>query len=347
MEVIPSSNVFEYRNKMEFSFSDRRWILPEQFQEGDHDEAPALGLHVPGTFYKVIDIDSCMLQKDTGNIIIREVRDFVKRSGIPVYGLKSHEGFWRFLALRYSTAFDEWMVNIVTSENRPDRLMPLVEILKDRVFNIKTIVNNIARRRAGVAVGEEETVLTGEGFIKERLEQYLFRISANSFFQTNTSGAEKLYSKVMEYAELTGVENVLDLYCGTGTIPVFLSGKAKKVTGMEIVESAVSDAKINCQLNSVTNCEFIPGDVKDTIPNLRENVDVLIVDPPRTGIHKDVLSVIMERAVEKIVYVSCNPSTLARDLEIMSEKYEILEIQPVDMFPHTYHIESVVKMIRR
>jgi 23S rRNA (uracil1939-C5)-methyltransferase len=346
-EVIPSDNIFEYRNKMEFSFSDRRWIPPEEFQKRGHDEGPALGLHVPGTFYKVIDIDTCFLQKRAGNLILREVKEFVKAGKIPVYGLKSHKGFWRFLNLRYSEAFDEWMVNIVTSEEGRDLLMHLAEKLIKKAPNIKTIVNNISRRKAAVAVGEDEIIITGEGYIREMIGTYIFQISANSFFQTNTSGAEKLYNKVMEYAELSGSENVLDLYCGTGTIPVFLSKDAKEITGMEISESAVSDAILNCRLNDVTNCEFVLGDIRETISGLTKKMDVLIADPPRIGIHKDILKAIMGMGVNKIIYVSCNPATMARDMGILAEKYEIREIQPVDMFPHTYHIESVAKLVRK
>jgi 23S rRNA (uracil1939-C5)-methyltransferase len=186
--------------------------------------------------------------------------------------------------------------------------------------------------------------LTGEGFINEMIGPYTFKVSPNSFFQTNTSGAEKLYNKVLEYAELGGTEKVLDLFCGTGTIPIYLSGSADEILGMEISESAVSDANLNCCINNISNCKFILGDIRETLDNISYQPDLLIVDPPRTGIHKDILKTIMEMGVKKMVYVSCNPATLARDLGSMTEKYEATEIQPVDMFPHTYHVESVAKI---
>ncbi len=343
-EVIPSDKEFEYRNKMEFSFSDRKWIMPEEYLKTGENEELALGLHVPGTFYKVIDIDACLLQHHEGNSLLRTVRDYAVRSKVPAYGLKSHQGFWRFLALRYSRTFDEWMVNIITSGSDKDLMMPLVDILHAN-SNVRTVVNNISRRRAAIAVGEEELILSGDGYIREKIGQYEFHVSANSFFQTNSSGAEKLYEKVLEYAELKGDENVLDLYCGTGTIPVFLSRHAREIIGMEISESAVRDAERNCRINGVDNCSFVLGDIKDRISELGFQPDVLVIDPPRTGIHKDIIRVIMETGVEKIVYVSCNPATMARDAASMSSKYDVEEIQPVDMFPHTYHIESVAKLV--
>lgn len=344
-ETIPSDDKFEYRNKMEFSFSDRKWILPEDFIKTEENRGLALGLHVPGTFHKVIDIEACLLQHNDGNSILRTVKEYALKSGVPAYGLKSHKGFWRFLTLRYSRSFNEWMVNIITSEKNPDLLIPLVDKLRQDNSNISTIINNISRKKAAIAVGDEEIILSGEGYIKEMLGEYNFHVSANSFFQTNSSSAEKLYGKVLEYAELKGNESVLDLYCGTGTIPVFLSKHAGEITGMEISESAVRDAEYNCRINNVNNCSFILGDIKEKIPELNFTPDLLIIDPPRTGMHKDVIKVIMEMGTEKIVYVSCNPATMARDVGSMSEKYNIEEIQPVDMFPHTYHIEAVAKLV--
>jgi 23S rRNA (uracil1939-C5)-methyltransferase len=346
-EVIPSDNIFEYRNKMEFSFSDRRWILPEEYNDDEKNDGFALGLHVPGTFYKVIDIDACLLQHKTGNAILKSVKQYVEETKVPVYGLKSHKGFWRFLTLRYSEAFDQWMVNIVTSDNGYDLIKPLAERLHIQFDNIATVINNISRKKAAIALGEEEEIITGEGYIKENIGPYIFRISANSFFQTNTSGAEKLYEKVIEFAELDKSERVIDLYCGTGTIAVYLSKYAREIVGMEISENAVSDARLNCRLNNISNCSFIHGDIKDTISSLTFEPDVLIIDPPRTGMHKDVIGQIINMGIKKIVYVSCNPATMARDLGILAGKYEVSEIQPVDMFPHTYHIESVAKLVRK
>ncbi len=343
-DVIPSDDMYGYRNKMEFSFSDRQWILPEDYNRGIISEDFSLGLHVPGTFNKVIDIDACLLQNPTGNPIMGEVREYVRNTNIPVYNLKTHEGFWRFLTLRYSKTFDEWMVNIVTSTKGIDVIKPLADRLHDKFHNIKTVINNISDRRAATAVGEEEIIITGEGYLNEMIGKYTFRVSPNSFFQTNTSGAQKLYNQVFKYAELAGSEKVLDLFCGTGTIPIYLSAYADEIIGMELSESAVSDANLNCRINNISNCKFILGDIRETIRTVSYKPDVLIVDPPRTGIHKDILKTIKEAGVKKIVYVSCNPSTMARDLGDMSDRYEVTEIQPVDMFPHTYHIESVAKI---
>jgi len=346
-DVIPSEKRYGYRNKMEFSFSDRRWYLPHEYDEGGGKKDFGLGLHVPGTFNKVIDMEACLLQHDRGNEILREVKKYVRDCGIPVYGLKSHEGFWRYVTVRYSETCDEWMVNLITSEERREVLEPLSELLCRRMDNIKTVVNNVTARKAAVAIGEREFVLSGEGYIQDRLGPFSFFISANSFFQTNTRGAEVLYNKVVEYAELKGSEIVLDLYSGTGTIPIFLSSRAEAVFGMEIIESAILDADRNCRENGVHNCHFFWGDIKERLSTLEIKPDLLIVDPPRAGIHKDILAGIMKLAVERMVYVSCNPTTLARDLAHMIKEYEVVEIQPVDMFPQTYHVEAVAKLARR
>ena len=347
-DTIPSEKRYGYRNKMEFSFSDRRWLLPHEYQNQKEKKGEfGLGLHVPGTFYKVINVDTCLLQHDEGNAILQEVKRYVRDCGIPVYGLRSHEGFWRFLTLRYSVSFDEWMINIITSEEKREHVEPLVEILCSRMDNIKTVINNINTRKAAIAVGEREVVLSGDGFIRDRIGPFMFHISANSFFQTNTLGAETLYNKVVECAELEGSEMVLDLYSGTGTIPIFLSNKVESVMGMEIAESAILDAKRNCRMNGVSNCRFVLGDIRETLSTMSPKPDVLVIDPPRAGMHKDVLSKVMEMGTERLVYVSCNPSTMARDMGIMIQDYEVIEIQPVDMFPHTYHVEAVAKLVRR
>lgn len=346
-DVIPSEKPLAYRNKMEFSFSDRRWFLPNENERGEGERKFALGLHVPGTFHKVIDVEACLLQHETGNRILRQVKRYVKDCGTPVYGLKSHRGFWRFLTLRHSTYADAWMVNLVTSEERREVVQPLAEALCQRIPNIKTVVNNITTRRAGIAVGEREIILSGDGTIYDRIGPYGFQISANSFFQTNALAAERLYQKVAAYAELRGSETVLDLYSGTGTIPIFISERANSVIGMEIAQSAVLDANRNCEANGVSNCRFILGDIRKSLSALELKPHVLIIDPPRAGMHKKVLAKVMALAPERIIYVSCNPATMARDLAQMGQDYHPLEIQPVDMFPHTYHIEAVARLVRR
>ena len=208
------------------------------------------------------------------------------------------------------------------------------------------MVNNITRRRAGVAVGERETTLLGDGMIEDRIGPYRFRISANSFFQTNTRGAKRLYEKVIEFAALSGKERVVDLYCGTGTISIFLAKRASRVTGLEISEVAVRDAQKNSRDNFVDNCEFIAGDIRETFSLINEDVDVVVVDPPRAGMHRDVVRRLLSLSPPIIVYVSCNPSTLARDLEMMKGHYSLEKIQPIDMFPHTYHVESVARLVK-
>jgi 23S rRNA (uracil1939-C5)-methyltransferase len=392
--VIPSEKIFAYRNKMEFSFSDRPWLvsypppltpptrggetkreglsppppsavaqlrrtgdrggegetgapIDRTGAEGETVEGMALGLHVPGTYHKVLDIEACLLQQERGNQILREVKRYARGSGLPAYGLKSHQGFWRFLSLRHAIHSDAWMVNVVTSEMRQDALAPLAEILTHRFDNVRTVVNNITARKAAVAIGERERVLSGGGTIEDRIGGFTFQISANSFFQTNTLGAEKLYTEVAARAELTGKEQVLDLYSGTGTIPIFLAGRAAEIVGMEIMESAIQDAERNCRVNGIQNCRFILGDIRENLKTLKKKPDVLIMDPPRAGMHKEVLAGVIELAAERVVYVSCNPATLARDLGEMSREYEVIEVQPVDMFPHTYHVEAVVKLVRR
>jgi 23S rRNA (uracil1939-C5)-methyltransferase len=331
---------------MEFSCADRRWLLPDELNRQDIDREFALGLHVPGTFHKVIDTRTCLLQPDFGNGLLDEVRQYIRASGIPVYGLRSHIGFWRFVVLRHSVANDQWMVNIVTAHDDPGAVLPLAQSLTERYSQVGSVIHNITARKAGVAIGEIEHTLAGLDHISDRIGGYEFVISANSFFQTNSRGAEALYRTVAKYAALSGSETILDLYSGTGTIPIFLSNHCKSVIGVEIVESAIIDAEHNCRKNGVTNCKFVQGDIRDCLSRVRDRPDVLIIDPPRAGMHKDVVKQILELGVERVIYVSCNPATMARDLGMMQEIYRPLEVQPVDMFPHTYHIEAVAKLVK-
>lgn len=347
LPTLPSEKIFAYRNKMEFSCSDRRWVLPEQLDDDGIDRDFALGLHVPGTFDKVLDIDACLLQPGRGNEILQFVKAYMKASGLPAYGLRSHEGFWRFLMVRHSLVNDQWLVNIVTSSENKAVLMPLAADLMRTFPDIKAVVNNVTTRKSGVAVGEFEIPLAGQEHLEEHLGPYRFAISANSFFQTNTRGAVQLYDTVKEFGALTGREHVLDLYSGTGTIPIWLSDAVASVTGIEIVESAVADARKNCAQNKITNCNFILGDMRVVLPEIKEKPDILVIDPPRTGMHPDVVKQVIELGAPRIVYVSCNLATLARDAGLMKDVYGIMRVQPVDMFPHTYHIESVAFFERR
>ena len=345
--AIPSERIFGYRNKMEFSCSDRKWLLPSDFATGEKNIGFALGLHVPGTFDKVLDIRACLLQPEEGNMILEDAKAFMKNSGIPPYGIKSHEGFWRFLMLRNSAANGNWMVNLITSTDNRKIVEPLAALLTEKYPGVVSVINNITSSKAAVAIGEYETVIAGSPYIKDKLGDFEFEISANSFFQTNTPGAAILYEKVKEFAGLSGTETVIDLYSGTGTIPVFLSAYAGRITGLEIVESAVSDAKKNCRRNGILNCTFVLGDIRESLSEISTKPDVMIIDPPRAGMHKDVVKQVSDMAPRRIVYVSCNPATLARDLLLLKEHYEVMEVQPVDMFPHTWHIESVARLEKR
>ena len=345
-DIIPSEIITGYRNKMEFSFSSRRWALPEEMPVPVSQRNFALGLHLPGTFNKVIDISSCLLQPEEANEILRVVREESEATGLPAYDIKSHQGYWRYLTIRHSVAFNEWMVNIVTAEYNPPVMNSLGDRLLERVPNITTVVNNVSQKKAGVAVGDFEKIVYGRGSIKEKIGPFVFQISANSFFQTNTRGAERLYRIVEHYAELTGKELVLDLYSGTGTIALYLAPRARKVIGVEINKAAVDDAQRNRLLNGIDNVSFMLGDIRDQLPLLGDRPDVLIIDPPRAGIHKDVAKQIESLRAPKLIYVSCNPVTMARDLALLRPSYELVEIQPVDMFPHTYHVESVGLLLK-
>jgi len=280
-------------------------------------------------------------------MILEDAKAFMKNSGVPPYGIKSHEGFWRFLMLRNSAANGNWMVNMITSAENRKTVEPLAALLTEKYPGVVSVINNITSSKASVATGEYETVLAGSPYIKDKLGDFEFEISANSFFQTNTPGAQILYEKVKEFAGLSGGETILDLYSGTGTIPVFLSAGAGLITGLEIVESAVSDAKKNCLTNGISNCTFVLGDIRESLSKISKKPDVVIIDPPRAGMHKDVVKQVAEMAPERIVYVSCNPATLARDIFLLKESYEVTEVQPVDMFPHTWHIESVARLEKK
>ena len=342
--VAESENVLGYRNKMEFSFADNRWLLPEELGNMAISKGFALGLHVPGTFDKILHIENCLLQSKTANKILLYVSDYAKKKNLQPYGIRSHKGFLRFLMLRESSYTGKIMVNIITAYEDIKSLKPLADDLMKNIPQIAGVINNINSKLAQIAVGEYEILLAGESFIQEKLAGMYFNISANSFFQTNTIQAEKLYDFVVKFANLKPDEIVWDLYSGTGTIGLILAKMAKKVIGFEVVESAVKDAFKNAREHKVENIDFIAGDLLHKLQNAAHKPDVLITDPPRSGMHEKVTHYINEIQPKRIVYVSCNPTTLARDLKILSLNYLIEKIQPVDMFPQTYHIETVVKL---
>ena len=345
--TIPSPQIFGYRNKMEFTCTDHRWLTPDEMQVPEIDKGFGIGLHVPGTFFKVFDTKRCLLQPDLGNQLLDHVRQFIISSGLLPYGLHSHEGFWRFLMLRHSVVFDRWMVNIVTAAENRRVLTRIAHLLMETYPAVIAVINNITARKAGVTTGESEITLAGDSTIIDKIGAFEFEISANSFFQTNTPGAAKLYDTVKQYAELSGSETVLDLYSGTGTIPILLSAAAGDVMGLEMAPSAVADAENNCRHNQVENCRFIQGDIRETLPKISQRPEVLVIDPPRAGMHPKVVGQMLLAEPEKIVYVSCNPATQVRDIKTLCNSgYIIKRVKPVDMFPHTYHIENVVLLTK-
>ena len=337
--ALAAEPIFGYRNKMEFSCTDRRWVMPEELDNPEIERGFALGLHVPGTFDRVLDTESCLLMPPLGSTLLAKIRRHLRRSWLPPYGLRSHQGFWRFVMLRHSVARDQWLVNLITASEDAAAVKPLAEALLSDHPEVIGVVNNVTSRPAAIAVGEFERLLAGAAVLADRIGSWEFEISANSFFQTNTRGAERLYRTVFDYAGLDGSQTVLDLYSGIGTIPIFLSPAARRVVGVEILAS-------NCEHNQVTNCHFFQGDIRAVLGGLEERPELVIVDPPRSGMHPEVVGRLLDLAPPRIVYVSCNPATLARDLALLKVAYRVAEVQPVDMFPHTFHIEAVARLER-
>jgi 23S rRNA (uracil1939-C5)-methyltransferase len=341
METLPSPHIWGYRNKMEFSFSDRRWMLPEEVEKNVTDNYFALGLHIPGTFDKILDVNNCLLQSESANQVLQIIRRFALDNGLSPYGIHSQQGYLRFLVLRQSHFSAEMMVNIVTFTKEPEKLIPLAELIRKNVPEVSSVINTINRKKAQIAFGEEEIVLSGKNHINDKIEDFIFNISANSFFQTNTAQAERLYATIMEYAALEGDEIVWDLYAGTGTISLFLARKSRQVYAFELVESAVMDGIQNARRHNIKNIQFIAGDLLHNFLQVKQSARIIILDPPRSGIHPKVCQYLLNCGAARLIYVSCNPTTMARDIQILSQEYQLIRVQPVDMFPHTYHIESV------
>jgi 23S rRNA (uracil1939-C5)-methyltransferase len=335
--IVSAENIFYYRNKMEFSFSDKRWLTQSEI-DGDEIENKnfALGLHIPRIFDKVLDIDECFLQSGKSNEILNFTRNFFRLRKTSIYSTKTHTGYLRNLVIRQSQNTDDLMVNLVTSKEDNELMKEYTSELINAVSGIATVINNINLKKASVAIGDYEKVYHGNGFIYDKIGNYTFRISANSFFQTNTLQAENLYKAAIDFAELNSDEIIYDLYSGAGTIAIYCSGKAKQVYGFE-----------NAKLNKVENVDFNRCDLyKSFLPVIKKkNIskpDVIIIDPPRSGMHKNTVEDTLQLNPVKIVYVSCNPTTQARDIKMMMNGgYKLSKIRPVDMFPHTYHIENV------
>ena len=351
--IIPSQNVFHYRNKMEFSFSEKRWLTKEEIsKEGILDKDFSLGLHIPKIYDKVLDVDECFLQSESSNKILNFTRDFFKKRNTSIYSTKTHIGYLRNLVIKQASLTNDLMVNLVTSEENDELVNEYCDELRKEIPQVTTVINNINKKFAAVAVGDYEKVIYGSGFIHDEIGKHKFRISANSFFQTNTLQAEKLYQTALDFAELKGNEIVYDLYSGAGTITIFISDKSKKVYAFEAVESAIADAKVNADLNNILNVKFFAADLyKSFLPIVdKYNIpkpDVMIIDPPRSGMHPTTVDDVIKLSPNKIVYVSCNPATQVRDIKLMVEAgYKLIKIKPVDMFPHTFHIENVALLIK-
>jgi len=351
--IIGADFTREYRNKMEYTFATRKYIPTEEFRrmkaEGvDFNNQPgAAGFHVRGFFDKVVEIDRCHLQEEPTNLIRKAVAAYVLANELPFYNIKSHEGWIRNLLVRSSTT-GELMVNMVIAyEDKEHRIALLDQLLKS-FPEITTLLYTINSKRNDSLHDQEPIVYHGKGYIIEKLEDLSFKISPKSFFQTNTKQAEKLYAVTRAFAELNGNQLVYDLYCGTGSIGLFVSKYAKKLIGVEMVADAIEDAKENAALNGVNHASFFAGDVIDICDDAffleHGKADVVITDPPRAGMHEKLVRKLLEIAAPTVVYVSCNPATQARDLAMLSEKYQVTKIQPVDMFPHTLHIENVVQL---
>jgi len=343
--TLASPLIFSYRNKMEFSFTAHRWLIPEELSQPDVVKGYALGLHVPDSFERVMHIEKCWLQDEVMNSILKFAQEYFNDQRFSIFNLKSHEGLLRFLVIRKSFSRNQYMVNVVTFLPAGDELRQFARLLPEKFPNISSIINTVNRRHAQIAFGEEEYLLYGQPFITENIGPFELDISANSFFQTNSLQAENLYQIVRNYVG-SGHQLIWDLYSGTGTIALFLASQAARVIGYELVKSALQNAYKNIQRNHITNCEFIAGEIRQTIHTLTELPEVIVCDPPRGGMHPKIVKELLEIRPQKIVYVSCNPTTLARDLKLLMSHYWLKEVQPVDMFPHTHHIEAVAKLER-
>ena len=355
--VLSAPQTTFYRNKMEYTFSDRAWLSAEEIaaKEISYNRSFALGLHVRGAFDKILNIRTCFLQSRRSVEVLNEARAWCERSGMPSYTTRDHQGFWRFLIIREGKHTSQMLVHVLTAPHpEQDRVVTsLSDHLLLRFPEITTVVHSVSQKKAQVAVGEASHIIHGPGFIEERLGGMRFQISAHSFFQTNSYGAEELTRTIIRLGDFSGQETVWDLYCGTGSIAICVAPYVQRVVGFEVVEQAVEDANRNRELNGIDNCFFAVGDLNEMTRDLDWVVrhgglpDVIITDPPRAGMHPRVVRALLEISPQRIIVVSCNPSTLARDLGMLGEDYAITAIQPVDMFPHTPHIECVVGLEKR
>ena len=346
-----SRNIWNYRNKLEFTFADRRWLTYEEIaQGGDIAAAPALGFHVPNMFDKVLDINKCHLQPEPSNAI----RDFIKayciENGYSFHNAREHQGLMRGIIIRTAST-GEIMLSVIFNENDQPRITTLLDAVKERFPEITSLIYFVNEKWNDSLTDQTPICYAGKDHIFESMEGLKFKVGPKSFYQTNSEQAYELYKITREAAELKEGDTLYDLYTGTGTIANFCARQCKKVVGIEYVPEAIEDAKVNSAINGIDNTVFYAGDMKKVLDNdfIARNgrPDVIILDPPRAGVDEPVIDVILNAAPQRIVYVSCNPATQARDLALMSGMYRIVSVQPVDMFPHTHHVENVVKLEKR
>lgn len=349
--ILGSEKQFFYRNKMEFGFSNSRWMTEKEIQSGDNfDDKNALGFHIPKMWDKILDITKCHLQEDPSNAIRNEIKRFSVENELPFFDARNQEGLLRTLMIRTASTGEIMVLIQFFKENKEKRELLLNHIAE--TFPSITSLQYVINSKANDTLYDQDIKLfKGRDYILEEMEGLFFSINAKSFYQTNSAQAYELYKITREFAGLTGNEVVYDLYTGTGTIAQFVSKKAQKVIGVEAVPEAIADAKENAKRNSITNCEFFVGDMKNVFNDAfiaqHGKPDVVITDPPRDGMHKDVVEQLLKIGAPKIVYVSCNSATQARDLALMDEQYKVTKVRPVDMFPQTHHVENVVLLEKR
>ncbi len=349
--ILGSEKTFFYRNKMEFGFSDTRWKTEAEIQSGETlEKQNALGFHIPKMWDKILNIEKCWLQEDPSNALRNSIREFATAHQMSFYNARNQEGFLRTLMIRTASTGELMVLIQFFEENQKQR-----ELLLDHIFEqfpqITSLLYVINSKANDTIYDQEVKVYKGREYILEEMEGLQFSINAKSFYQTNSAQAYELYKITRDFAGLTGNEIVYDLYTGTGTIAQFVSKQAQKVIGVEAVPEAIADAKENAKRNNIINCSFFVGDMKtvfnDAFIALHGKPDVIITDPPRDGMHKDVVEQLLKIASQRIVYVSCNSATQARDLSLLDEKYKVTRVRPVDMFPQTHHVENVVLLERR
>ena len=353
-ETIPSENVLWYRNKMEFSFGTERWLTDEEIATGEEiDREFALGLHAPGRYNRVLDVEKCWLQSDASNRLMNLTRAWARENEIPAYTTSGHTGLLRNLVVRTSRATGEMMAILISAGLTEEQLSRYSELVSREIPEMTTLIHGLHTGKASVATAEKLDIFYGSGTITEEIGGNRFTLSPFSFFQTNTAQGNRLYVEALRAAQLEPDSLAWDLYCGAGTITLAAARQAGHVIGVEINEGSIEDARKNSAANEITNVEFFAGDLKYLIGSIGNDrgksgtPDVVITDPPRAGMHEDVVRALLERRPRRIAYVSCNPTTQARDCEILAEAYEVEYVQPVDMFPQTYHIETVARLVLR